>query len=116
MTNGFPVDFGSPTRSLPESSGCPNELSTDGPDPSLHPDYRGFLTTMGRSECQRRNGTQSLTVSAAWDAPSRTSPPRADTVSAPAFPRSACKPQTGLTSPTCRAPLGQEPGLSPPQS
>jgi len=26
---------------------------------------------MGRSECQSRDGTQSLTVSAAWDTPSR---------------------------------------------
>src|SRR6266516_5294031 len=55
----------SPTRSLPESSGCPNELPTDGPAPSLPLHYRGFLTTMSRSECQPRDGTQSLTVSAA---------------------------------------------------
>src|SRR5664279_3134804 len=49
----------------PRLAGCPNKLPTDGPTPSLPLYYRGFSTTMGRSECQSRDGTQSLTVSAA---------------------------------------------------
>src|SRR5207244_303791 len=62
ISNGFPGDFGSPTRSLPESSGCSNELPTNGPAPSLPLHYRDFSTTMGRFECQPRDGTQRLTV------------------------------------------------------
>ena len=46
-------------------------FATDGPAPSLPLHYKGFITTMSRSECRPRNGTQSLAVPAAWDAPSR---------------------------------------------
>lgn len=45
---------------------------TSDPAPSLHPYYRGFSTTTGRSADMPRDGTQLLTVFAAWSAPSRT--------------------------------------------
>jgi len=60
---------------------------------------------MSRSECQPRDGTQRLAGSAYLSVlPFATS--RA-AVPGPAFPRSTWKPQTGLASPTCRAPPGQ---------
>ena len=44
-------------------SGSPGESHPPGSHGTER--YRDFSTTMGRSECQPRNGTQSLTVSAA---------------------------------------------------
>jgi len=60
---------------------------------------------MSRSECRPRDGTQRLAGSAACAR--SLSPPRGAAVSGPALPRSTWKPQTGLASPTCRAPPGQ---------
>lgn len=45
--------------------------SQNEPAPSLHPDYRGFITTTGRSVSVCRFGTQRLTVSAAQRTPFR---------------------------------------------
>src|SRR5262249_43947794 len=86
ILKGFSFDFGSPTRSLPESSGCPNELHQDGPAPSLHPHYRSFVTTTSQSECQPRDGTQRLAGSACLSALPLTALLAA--VSGPALPRS----------------------------
>src|SRR6266511_6292454 len=44
--------------------------ATDDPAPSLQFYYRTFITTTSRSAGAPRDGTQSLTVSAAWDTPS----------------------------------------------
>jgi hypothetical protein len=62
------------------------------PDPAfhvrvhkLHPHYRGFPTTTGWSASVPRDGTQSLTVSAAWDTPSR-SPSKVSCVKARLLP------------------------------
>lgn len=46
---------------------------TNDPAPSLHPHYRGFVTTTSRSASRSRVGTRPLAVSAAWGTPS---PPR----------------------------------------
>lgn len=58
-----------------------------------------------RAASTPRIGTQPLAVSAAWSAPSRHR--YAAAVSGPAFSCSIRKPQTGITSPTCRTPPGQ---------
>jgi len=42
------------------------QTTLDGPAPSLHPHYRGFITTTNRSASTPRVGTQHLAVSAAW--------------------------------------------------
>jgi hypothetical protein len=55
----------------PGVAGCPNEPTTDGPAPWLHPHYGGFPATTGRSASRPRNGTQRLAVAAAWRAPCR---------------------------------------------
>src|SRR6185437_10173932 len=83
--------------------------ATDDPTPSLHPHYRGFLTTTSWSAGAPCDGTQSLTVSAAWDAPSR-SPTTRRAVSRHAFSRSTRKQQIRLASSTCRTPPGQSAG------
>ena len=60
-----------PTRFLPEHRLVARaSKTTDEPAPSLHPHYRDFITNTGRSASKRRIGTQHLTVSAAWRAPS----------------------------------------------
>src|SRR5450756_102500 len=43
-----------------------DQTTLNGPAPSLHPNYRGFITTTNRSASAPRVGTQHLTVSAAW--------------------------------------------------
>jgi hypothetical protein len=45
--------------------------ATDDPAPWLHPHYRSFTATTSRSASTTRDGTHALTVSAAWDTPSR---------------------------------------------
>jgi len=42
------------------------QTTLDGPAPSLHPRYRGFITTTNRSASTPRVGTQHLAVSATW--------------------------------------------------
>jgi transposase len=53
---------------------CPvdaiNSVTND-PAPSLHPRYRGFITTTSRSAGTPRVGTRPLAVTAAWGTPSR---------------------------------------------
>ena len=63
----------------------PEQADLDGPAPSLGLRYRGFVATTSQSECEPRNGTQRLTVSAACRAPSRPCTP-AETVSGPRPP------------------------------
>lgn len=46
---------------LPSSRGKSHDLA-----PSLHPRYRGFITTTSRSTSRSRVGTRPLAVSAAW--------------------------------------------------
>jgi len=94
---GFPVDQAN--------------TATDDPAPSLRPHYRGFLTTTSRSASTPRDGTQSLTVSAAREPPCRHR--SAAAVSGRAFSRSAQEQQARLTSPSRRTPPGQSAGRPP---
>ena len=66
ISNGLPDDFNSSTRLLPDSRPVDRtNTATNNPAPSLHPHYRGFTTTTSRSASAPRDGTHSLTVSAA---------------------------------------------------
>jgi hypothetical protein len=58
------ITVGAPDPAREGRERGPNELHQDGPAPSLHPRYRGFVTTMSRSECRPRDGTQRLADSA----------------------------------------------------
>ena len=72
ISNGLPDDFQlAHASSRSDAPVDRTNTATDDPAPSLHPHYRGFTTTTSRSASAPRDGTQSLTVSAAWDAPSR---------------------------------------------
>jgi len=51
---------------LIEQATATNDLT-----PSLQSRYRTFITTTSQSASEPRHGTQSLAVSAAWEAPSR---------------------------------------------
>ena len=84
--------------------------ATDDPAPSLRPHYRSLSATTSRSASTPRDGTQSRTVSAAREPPSRYRA-HAAAVSGHAFSRSAQKQQTRLTSPLRRAPPGQSAGI-----
>src|SRR5262249_33137997 len=53
ISKGFPLGFGVPTRSLPDSW-LPERIHPDEPTPSLHPHYRGFDTTTSRSASRPR--------------------------------------------------------------
>lgn len=82
--------------------------ATDNPAPSLRPHYRDFLATTSRSAGVPRDGTQRLTVSTAWRAPSCAAAPSAPTrCRGDTFPGSMQKPQIRLAPPPCRTPPGQ---------
>jgi len=66
--------------------------SPDEPAPSLRPHYTGFTATTGRSASARRDGTQHLTVSAAWCAPSRALTGRSINARLPVFPHVSRRP------------------------
>src|SRR5258707_8992719 len=68
---------------------------------------RDFTATTSRSVGTPRDGTHCLTGTTDSATPSRHPHDRWTAVSGRAFPRSVQKPQTGLTSPTCRTPPGQ---------
>jgi hypothetical protein len=70
---------------------------------------RGFAATTSRSAGASRDGTHCLAVQPLGNSLS----PSSTAVSRRAFPRSVQKPQTGLTSPTCRTPPGQSAVLPP---
>ena len=75
IANDLPDDISVSTQLLPDHRPVDRPATaTDDPAPSLHPRSRGFRATTGRSASAPRAGTQSLTVSAAWDAPSRPRP------------------------------------------
>src|SRR5215469_5161928 len=75
MANGFPSGSDMLTRLLPgQRPGCSGKQCPDEPAPSLRPHYRDLSATTGRSAGARRDGTQRLTVPAAWRAPSRSRP------------------------------------------
>ena len=76
---------------------------------------RGFAATTSRSAGTPRDGTHCLHGFSRSATPSR-HPPSWTAVSRRAFPRSVQKPQTGLTSPTCRTPPGQNSGHPPDSS
>src|SRR6185437_7373687 len=79
--------------------------ATDDPAPSLHPRYRGFITTTGRSA-----GVSAQRYSRPYGGlPARALPLAAAdaAVSGHAFSRSAREPQTKLTPPLRRTPPGQ---------
>src|SRR5258708_14902672 len=107
ITNGLPSGPDLSTRLLPGTT--PPFLMRTNPDepaPSLHPHYTSFTTTTSQSANTCRTGTQRLQFQLSSALPlAPATPPGA--VSAPAFPRSVRKPQTGLAPPSCRAPPGQ---------
>jgi hypothetical protein len=55
-----PPNLTCPRASSQEYPGCSCEQIADEPTPSLHPHYRSFITTTGRSASGRRIGTQRL--------------------------------------------------------
>src|ERR1019366_5864044 len=65
ISNDFPCDTDLPTPPCQELW-LIEQTTLDGPAPSLHPHYRGFITTTNRSASTPRVGTQHLAVSAAW--------------------------------------------------
>src|SRR5680860_129688 len=66
ISNDFPCDSDLPTRFLPGTLVDRTNNPRWSGAPSLHPHYRGFITTTNRSASTPRVGTQHLTVSAAW--------------------------------------------------
>src|SRR5664279_5331214 len=64
-------DLTCPLVSSQDSAWLLEQQLTNEPAPSLHSDYRSFITTTSRSAGAHRIGTQRLTVSAARRAPSR---------------------------------------------
>src|SRR6266498_2390393 len=70
----------------------------DEPSPSLHPHYKGLITTTRRSASRRGDGTQPSRCLPLRRSLSPSQPP-AGTLSTPAFPRSLRKPQTTFTPP-----------------
>ena len=73
---------------------------------------RDFTATTSRSASTPRDGTHCLAGQPLGNSLS----PSSTAVSRRAFPRSMQKPQTGLTSPTCRTPPGQKSGHPPDSS
>jgi hypothetical protein len=77
---------------------------------------KGFTATTSRSASTPRDGTHCLYGFSRSATPSHHPLHPWIAVSGRAFPRSMHKPQTGLTSPTCRTPPGQESGHPPDSS